>query len=104
MTATASDLPQETRILVVDDDALMRRTLRTLLESHDHWKVCGEAADGREAVAKVDDEKPVFFIQDAIKFPDLIHAVKMEPDRRFPQSSTAPDTFWDFISLYPRIG
>ncbi len=44
---------------------------------------------------------PVFFIQDAIKFPDLIHAVKMEPDRGFPQSSTAHDTFWDFISLTP---
>jgi catalase len=44
---------------------------------------------------------PVFFIQDAIKFPDLIHAVKMEPDRGFPQSGTAHDTFWDFISLTP---
>jgi len=44
---------------------------------------------------------PVFFIQDAIKFPDLIHAVKMEPDRGFPQSATAHDTFWDFISLTP---
>jgi len=44
---------------------------------------------------------PVFFIQDAIKFPDLIHAVKMEPDRGFPQSATAHDNFWDFISLTP---
>src|SRR5487761_1914843 len=44
---------------------------------------------------------PVFFIQDAIKFPDLIHALKMEPDRGFPQSATAHDTFWDFISLTP---
>ncbi|MGZ8984578.1 MAG: catalase [Methylotenera sp.] len=44
---------------------------------------------------------PVFFIQDAMKFPDLIHAVKMEPDRAFPQSATAHDTFWDFISLTP---
>jgi catalase len=44
---------------------------------------------------------PVFFIQDAIKFPDLIHAIKMEPDRGFPQSATAHDTFWDFISLSP---
>ena len=44
---------------------------------------------------------PVFFIQDAIKFPDLIHAVKMEPDRGFPQAATAHDTFWDFISLMP---
>jgi catalase len=44
---------------------------------------------------------PVFFIQDALKFPDLIHAVKMEPDRGFPQSATAHDTFWDFISLTP---
>ena len=44
---------------------------------------------------------PVFFIQDAIKFPDLIHAVKMEPDRGFPQAASAHDTFWDFISLMP---
>ena len=44
---------------------------------------------------------PVFFIQDAIKFPDLIHAVKMEPDRGFPQAGTAHDTFWDYISLTP---
>ncbi len=44
---------------------------------------------------------PVFFIQDPMKFPDLVHAVKMEADRGFPQSSTAHDTFWDFISLMP---
>ena len=44
---------------------------------------------------------PVFFIQDAIKFPDLIHAVKMEPDRGFPQAASAHDTFWDFIALTP---
>src|ERR1700743_1639530 len=44
---------------------------------------------------------PVFFIQDAIKFPDLIHAAKPEPDREFPQAQTAHDTFWDFISLTP---
>lgn len=44
---------------------------------------------------------PVFFIQDAIKFPDLIHAVKMEPDRGYPQAASAHDTFWDFVSLTP---
>jgi len=44
---------------------------------------------------------PVFFIQDAIKFPDLVHAAKQEPDRAFPQAQTAHDTFWDFISLTP---
>ena len=44
---------------------------------------------------------PVFFIQDAMKFPDLIHAVKMEPDRGFPQAGSAHDTFWDFVSLMP---
>jgi catalase len=44
---------------------------------------------------------PVFFIQDAIKFPDLIHAVKQEPDRDFPQAASAHDNFWDFISLMP---
>ena len=49
----------------------------------------------------VGNNVPVFFIQDAIKFPDLIHAVKMEPDRGFPQSATGHDTFWDFISLTP---
>ncbi|MBI5536502.1 MAG: catalase [Deltaproteobacteria bacterium] len=49
----------------------------------------------------VGNNVPVFFIQDAIKFPDLVHAVKMEPDRGFPQSATAHDNFWDFISLTP---
>jgi len=44
---------------------------------------------------------PVFFIQDAIKFPDLVHAVKMEADRAYPQAGSAHDTFWDFVSLMP---
>ncbi len=44
---------------------------------------------------------PVFFIQDAIKFPDLVHSVKPEPDREFPQAASAHDNFWDFISLTP---
>ncbi|HTX00003.1 MAG TPA: catalase, partial [Acidimicrobiales bacterium] len=44
---------------------------------------------------------PVFFIQDAIKFPDLIHAAKPEPDRGFPQAQTAHNNFWDFASLMP---
>ncbi|GAA2867634.1 catalase [Aminobacter niigataensis] len=44
---------------------------------------------------------PVFFIQDAIKFPDIIHAVKPEPDSGFPQAQSAHDNFWDFISLTP---
>jgi len=44
---------------------------------------------------------PVFFIQDAIKFPDMVHAVKPEPDRDFPQAQSAHDNFWDFISLMP---
>ena len=44
---------------------------------------------------------PVFFIQDAIKFPDLIHSVKMEADRGYPQAASAHDTFWDFMSLMP---
>jgi catalase len=44
---------------------------------------------------------PVFFIQDAMKFPDLVHSVKMEPDRGFPQAASAHDTFWDFVSLMP---
>ncbi|MEP6737103.1 MAG: catalase [Chryseolinea sp.] len=44
---------------------------------------------------------PVFFIQDAIKFPDLVHALKPEPDNEMPQAASAHDTFWDFISLMP---
>ena len=44
---------------------------------------------------------PVYFIQDPIKFPDLIHAVKAAPDRGFPQAQSAHDNFWDFISLMP---
>jgi catalase len=49
----------------------------------------------------VGNNMPVFFIQDPIKFPDLIHAAKQEPDRAFPQAQTAHDNFWDFISLMP---
>ncbi|WP_347216247.1 catalase [Chryseobacterium sp.] len=49
----------------------------------------------------VANNMPVFFIQDAIKFPDLIHAVKPEPDNEMPQAASAHDTFWDFISLMP---
>ena len=44
---------------------------------------------------------PVFFIQDAIKFPDFVHSVKPEPDREFPQAQSAHDNFWDFVSLVP---
>ena len=44
---------------------------------------------------------PVFFIQDAIKFPDVVHSVKQAPDRGFPQAQSAHDNFWDFISLMP---
>lgn len=44
---------------------------------------------------------PVFFIQDGMKFPDLVHAIKPEPHREIPQASSAHDTFWDFISLMP---
>jgi catalase len=44
---------------------------------------------------------PVFFIQDVMKFPDVIHSVKMEADRGYPQATSAHDTFWDFVSLAP---
>ncbi|MES2410551.1 MAG: catalase, partial [Bacteroidota bacterium] len=44
---------------------------------------------------------PIFFIQDAMKFPDLVHAVKPEPHNELPQAASAHDTFWDFISLMP---
>jgi len=46
---------------------------------------------------------PVFFIQDAMKFPDLVHAAKPEPHHQMPQASTAHDTFWDFAGLSPEI-
>ncbi len=49
----------------------------------------------------VGNNMPVFFIQDATKFPDLIHAVKPEPHNEIPQAASAHDTFWDFISLMP---
>ena len=49
----------------------------------------------------VGNNMPVFFIQDAMKFPDLIHAVKPEPHHEMPQAASAHDTFWDFISLMP---
>src|ERR1700743_805028 len=49
----------------------------------------------------VGNNMPVFFIQDSIKFPDLIHAVKPEPHNEIPQAASAHDTFWDFISLTP---
>jgi catalase len=49
----------------------------------------------------VGNNMPVFFIQDAVKFPDLIHAVKPEPHHEMPQAASAHDTFWDFISLMP---
>lgn len=49
----------------------------------------------------VGNNMPVFFIQDAIKFPDLVHAVKPEPDNEIPQAASAHDTFWDFISVMP---
>lgn len=49
----------------------------------------------------VGNNMPVFFIQDAVKFPDLVHAVKPEPHNEMPQAASAHDTFWDFISLMP---
>jgi catalase len=49
----------------------------------------------------VGNNMPVFFIQDAIKFPDLVHAIKPEPHHEMPQASAAHDNFWDFISLMP---
>ena len=49
----------------------------------------------------VGNNMPVFFIQDAIKFPDLVHAVKAEPHHQMPQAASAHDTFWDFVSLMP---
>ena len=49
----------------------------------------------------VGNNMPIFFIQDAMKFPDFVHAVKPEPDRGFPQAASAHDTFWDFVSLSP---
>ncbi|MBL8803175.1 MAG: catalase [Planctomycetes bacterium] len=49
----------------------------------------------------VGNNMPVFFIQDGLKFPDLVHAVKPEPHHEMPQAASAHDTFWDFVSLVP---
>ena len=49
----------------------------------------------------VGNNMPVFFIQDAMKFPDLVHAVKPEPHHQMPQAASAHDTFWDFVTLMP---
>lgn len=49
----------------------------------------------------VGNNMPVFFIQDAIKFPDIVHAIKPEPDREIPQASSAHDTLWDFVVNTP---
>ncbi|HSP11925.1 MAG TPA: catalase [Salegentibacter sp.] len=49
----------------------------------------------------VGNNMPVFFIQDAMKFPDLVHSIKPEPNNEIPQASAAHDTFWDFVSLMP---
>ncbi|MFZ0275511.1 MAG: response regulator transcription factor [Candidatus Sulfotelmatobacter sp.] len=57
VTLSSQPRSQGARILVVDDSAFMRRTLRNLLESQDDWRVCDEASDGGEAVAKFDKEK-----------------------------------------------
>jgi catalase len=51
----------------------------------------------------VGNNMPVFFIQDAMKFPDLVHAAKPEPHHAMPQAGSAHDTFWDFASLMPEI-
>ena len=51
----------------------------------------------------VGNNMPVFYIQDAMKFPDLIHALKPEPNHEIPQASSAHDTFWDFASLVPEV-
>ncbi|WP_394328103.1 catalase [Halostagnicola kamekurae] len=51
----------------------------------------------------VGNNMPVFFIQDAMEFPDLVHAIKSEPDDAIPQAASAHDTFWDFASLKPEI-
>jgi DNA-binding NarL/FixJ family response regulator len=57
MTLDIQHRPHAARILIVDDNVFIRRTLRSVLEAQDEWKVCEEASDGREAVAKFDREK-----------------------------------------------
>lgn len=49
----------------------------------------------------VGNDIPVFFIQDAVKFPDIVHAVKPEPHNEVPQGQTAHNNFWDFVGLQP---
>lgn len=48
----------------------------------------------------VGNDMPIFFIHDGIKFPDLVHAAKPQPDREIPQAATAHDTFWDFVGVH----
>ena len=55
---------------------------------------------GEGVMDLVGNNMPIFFIQDGLKFPDLIHAAKPHPDREIPQAQTAHDTFWDFVSLH----
>jgi DNA-binding NarL/FixJ family response regulator len=57
MAKLDQQVPHEIRILVVDDSDLMRHNLRRLLEAQDHWKVCDEASNGQEAVAKSNEQK-----------------------------------------------
>jgi len=57
MTLDIQHRPHAARILIVDDNVFIRRSLRSVLEAQDEWKVCEEASDGREAVAKFDREK-----------------------------------------------
>ena len=57
MTLAIEQRPHAARILVVDDNVFIRRSLRSVLEAQEEWEVCDEASDGREAVAKFDHEK-----------------------------------------------
>ncbi len=57
MTLEIQHRPHAARILIVDDNVFIRRSLRSVLEAQDEWEVCAEASDGREAVAKFDREK-----------------------------------------------
>src|SRR6185436_13399776 len=84
---------------------------REKITHFDHERIPERVVHARGSAAKfytdegvfdlVGNNMPVFFIQDAIKFPDLVHAVKPEQDNEMPQAASAHDTFWDFISLMP---
>ncbi len=76
-----------------------RRLQRLVRHGERRARICHEVLHSRRRIRPGRQQHAVFFIQDGIKFPDLIHAVKPEPHNEIPQAQSAHDTFWDFVSL-----